>query len=87
MLPVVGVVVGDCKFLLLLVWRCRVVVVLWVVDFWPVLPVEVLALVAVTPGRPKARPAAARMLAAVADAATDLTRVRPWTTRLLSVMA
>jgi len=39
--------------------------------------VDVLALVAVTPGRAKAMPTAARTLAAVADVATDLTRARP----------
>jgi hypothetical protein len=84
-------VVGDFKLLLELelelVWRWPVdvcVVDFCAVDFWLV---DVLALVAVIPGRPKASPAAARMLAAVADAATDRTRARPWTMRLLSVMA
>jgi hypothetical protein len=48
--------------------------------------VDVLALVEVTPGSAKAIPAAAMMLAAVADAATDLTRTRPWAKRWLSVM-
>ena len=72
--------------------RC-LVVALGAARLWLVLPVlvDVLAWVEVTPGRPNARPAAVRMLAAVADAATDLTRVRPRaraaSSRLLSVMA
>jgi len=79
--------------------RCRWVVVdlceALCLVVWPLPLVEVLALLEVMAGRPKARPAAAMMLAAVAEAATVLTRVRPrsrpkaraTSSRLLSVMA
>ncbi len=68
--------------------RCLRAAALWVVDLWLVVPVlpEVLAWDEATPGRPNASPAAVRMLATVADAATDLTRARPSTERWLSVM-